>query len=102
MVVSFGTRRPFAHESVEPAAGAIISRGKWNIGASSRRHTGLFQGGDPVPSVPRPAAALRKNGRAGSDLAADTKTVWEQDSERFYLWFCGTKPGTCDEGRGCD
>jgi hypothetical protein len=28
---------------------------------------------------------------------ADTKAVWEQDSERFYLWFRGTKPGTCDE-----
>src|ERR1039457_412461 len=97
MVVSARTRRRFGHEPVEPSSGVIISGGKRNIGASSGRHKGLFQGGDPVPGVPRPAAAVRKNFRAGSYLGADTKAVWEQDSECFYLWFCGTKPGTCDE-----
>src|SRR5258708_34345228 len=97
MVVSFGTRRPFGHEPVEPSAGVIISGGKRNIGASSGRHKGLFQGGDPVPSIPRPAAAVRKNRRAGSDLKADTQAAWERDSECFYLWFRRTKPGTRDE-----
>jgi hypothetical protein len=36
--------------------------------ASSGRYKGLFQGGDPVPIVPRPAAAVRKKCRAVSDL----------------------------------
>src|SRR5580704_564689 len=97
VVVSFGTRRSFGNEPVQPSAGAIISGGKWNIGASAGRHKGLFQGGDPVPGVPRPATALRKNGGAGSDLGAHTKPVWECDSECFYLWFCATKPGKCDQ-----
>ena len=43
MVVSFGTRRPFGHEPVEPSAGVIISGGKRNIGASSGRHKAYFK-----------------------------------------------------------
>jgi len=43
VVVSFGTRRPFGDEPVEPSAGVIIFGGKRNIGASSRRHEGYFK-----------------------------------------------------------
>src|ERR1022692_4648189 len=63
MVVSFGTRRPFGHEPVEPSAGVIVSRGKRNIGASSGRHKGLFQGGDSVASVPQGGGAAGKRGQ---------------------------------------
>jgi len=38
-----------------------------------------------------------KNRRPGSDLGADAKAVWGQDSECFYPWFRGAKPGKCDE-----
>src|ERR1039457_3510934 len=54
----YGSVARSQHEPIEPSAGVIVSRGKRNIGASSGRHKGLFQGGDSVPSVPRPAAAL--------------------------------------------
>jgi phage-related protein len=44
VVVSFGTRRPFGTEPVEPSAGAIVIGRKRNTGASSRGEgPGLFE-----------------------------------------------------------
>jgi AraC-like DNA-binding protein len=40
---------------------------------------------------------FEKTAGLGPILEQILKAVWEQNSECFYLWFCGTKPGTWDE-----